>query len=91
MANQPERQIIGKMRVEHVVYLALMYELMEERFGDNFTKMCSAVQEEMILLCNSVPMDVAIECVNKKFEHPEYSIKRNLIEAVILPDKKLMS
>ena len=83
--------IVGKMRIEHVIYLALMDELIEERYGDKFIVMCNAVQEEVVLLCSQVPLEIAIECVSKKFKHPEFSIKKGLIAAMNLPDKKSMS
>lgn len=91
MDKLPERQMVGYIKIEHVVYLALMYELIEERYGPVFIPMCNAVQEEVVLLCSQVPLDVAIACVNKKFEQSTYSIKQGLIAAMQLPDKKSMS
>lgn len=86
-----EQVMVGKIRIERVVYLALMDELLEERYGEPFIVMCNAVQEEVVLLCSQVPLHIAIECVNQKFENPKFSIKHGLITAMHLPDKKSMS
>jgi hypothetical protein len=78
---------IGRMKATHVIYLALMCELLEERYGMQFIEMCNAVQNEIILLVGHGTLEDAMQCVKRKFEDPQYSIKQGLIDAMKSPEQ----
>lgn len=77
MANQ-----VPQLKVTEIVYVVLMCELMEERYGAQFTDMCAAVQDEMVMLVGDGELGFMIECVRKKFDDPTFSMKNALIEAM---------
>lgn len=79
----------GRLRIEQILYLAIMFELIEERFGNMFVAMCEDVQSDIVLICSDVPPRVAIESLVKKFETPTLSLKTLLIAGMQQPQKDL--
>lgn len=73
---------LGRLKIEQVIYLAIMCELLEERFGETFVAMCQEVQSEIVLLCSDVPLHLALDCVAKKFDDPSSSLKQRLMESM---------
>jgi len=75
----------GRLRIEQIMYLAILCDLLEEQYGEVFVQMCQEVQADIILICSDVPPRVAIECLIKKFETPTLSLKTLLIASMQQP------
>jgi len=78
MAEQPTQY--PAFKVTEIIYITLMCELIEERYGAQFAEMCAAVQNEIIMLVGGGELGFMMQCVRKKFDDPTFSIKKALIE-----------
>lgn len=79
----------GRLRIEQIMYLAVLCDLLEEQYGETFVAMCQSVQTDIVLVCSDVPPRVAIECLVKKFETPTVSLKELLIAGMQQSQKDL--
>lgn len=79
----------GRLKIEHIMYLAVMCDLLEERYGEVYVEMCASVQEDIVLCCSDVSPRMAIECLVKKFETPTLSLKTLLIAGMQQPPKDM--
>lgn len=70
---------IGRMNIAPMVYMVLLCELLEEKYGNEFIKMTSSVQEEMIMLVGNDFQHAAI-LVARKLNDPTFSMKGELMK-----------
>lgn len=78
---------IGQMRVDRMVFLVLLYELLEAKYGDVFIEMANSLQHDVMLFCENVPLELAVECMTKKLQHEDYSMRDGLMSAMEKPEK----